>query len=305
MFFRQLKYAEFDVSEMSCSSLTIATSQAQTQWVGVPVFTSRRFFHTHVLVRTDRGIEKPADLAGKKFGLPEFQQTAQIWTRSVLRSEYGVDPRTEHWWMERNPELSHGGQTGFTPPPGIDLQYVPKEKNLGQMLIDGELDALSGWIDARNLVDRSVVDPRQDKNVRHLFDPAAEAKRYFAKTNIFPINHCLVVRRSIVEKYPWVVLNLYAMFEAVKARNVGLLKTDLGPYFESGLLDGDVAKTLHTRLDALRHQSQPARARNHHPFGLRRRPSQTYSRPRRAIRAQHPRIVRALVPPLGHDRALK
>jgi len=248
MFFRQLKYAEFDVSEMSCSSLTIATSQAPTQWVGVPVFTSRRFFHTHVLIRTDRGIEKPADLAGKKVGLPEFQQTAQIWTRSVLRSEYGVDPRTEHWWMERNPELSHGGQTGFAPPPGIDLQYVPKEKNLGQMLIDGELDALAGWIDARNLVDRSVVDPRKDKNVRHLFDPAAEAKRYFAKTNIYPINHCLVVRRSIVEKYPWVILNLYDMFEAVKARNVSLLNTDLGPYFESGLLDGDVAKTLHRDL---------------------------------------------------------
>src|ERR1700722_19842356 len=76
MFFRQLKYAEFDVSEMSNSSLTIATAQGPTQWVGVPVFTTRQFFHTRVLVRTDRGIEKPADLAGKSFGVPEFQQTA-------------------------------------------------------------------------------------------------------------------------------------------------------------------------------------------------------------------------------------
>ncbi len=246
MFFRQLKYAEFDVSEMSCSSLTIATSQAQTEWVGLPVFTTRRFFHTGVLVRTDRGIDKPADLAGKRVGVPEFQQTAALWTRSVLRSEYGVDPRTEHWYMERNPDQSHGGQTNFGPPPGIDLQYVPKDKNLGQMLIDGELDALSHWIDARNLVDRSVVDPRKSPDVRYLFDPPAEAKRYYAKTNIYPINHCVVVRRSIVEKNPWVVLNLYNMFEAVKKRNTHDLDRALEPYVDAGLVSKGADATMHT-----------------------------------------------------------
>src|ERR1700744_3662850 len=67
MFFRQLKYSEFDVSEMSCSSLTIATSQAATEWVGLPIFTSRHFCHSGFLVRPDRGIKKPGDLAKKKF----------------------------------------------------------------------------------------------------------------------------------------------------------------------------------------------------------------------------------------------
>ena len=248
MFFRQLKYSEFDVSEMSCSSLTIATSQAQTEWVGLPVFTSRRFFHTGVLVRTDRGIEQPADLAGKRVGVPEFQQTAALWTRSVLRSEYGVDPRTERWWMERNPDKSHGGQTNFAPPPGIELQYVPPEKNLGQMLIDGELDALSHWIDARNLVDRSHVDPRQSPNVRYLFDRAAEAKRYYAKTHIYPINHCVVVRRSIVEQYPWVVLNIYNMFDAVKTYNARTLDLALEPYYDAGLLSSELGPQLQTDL---------------------------------------------------------
>ena len=248
MFFRQLKYAEFDVSEMSCSSLTIATSQAQTQWVAIPVFTTRRFFHTRVMVRTDRGIEQPADLNGKRVGIPEFQQTAAIWTRSVLRSEYGVDATTQHWHMERNPDQSHGGQTGFGPPPGIDLQYVPKDKNLGQMLIDGELDALEGWIDARNLVDRSSVDPRTSPNVRYLFDPATESKRYYEKTKIYPINHCLVVRRSIVKKYPWVVLNLYSMFEAAKASATGHLDAILAPYLESGLVGSDIVPKVHTDL---------------------------------------------------------
>ena len=248
MFFRQLKYAEFDVSEMSCSSLSIATSQGPTQWVGIPVFTTRMFFHTHIMVRTDRGIDQPADLAGKRMGVPEFQQTAALWTRAALRSEYGVDARSMKWHMERNPDQSHGGATGFAPPAGIDLQYVPKEKNLGQMIIDGELDA-TRWIDARNLIDRSSVNPLTSPNVRYLFpDPAAEAARYFAKTNIYPINHCVVVRRSIVEKYPWVVLNLYSMFEAAKTYSYKALDTSLEPYFESGLLDGGAKSTLRTDL---------------------------------------------------------
>ena len=248
MFFRQLKNAEFDVSEMSCSSLTIATSKGPTQWVGIPVFTTRQFFHTHVLVRTDRGIEKPADLAGKSFGVPEFQQTAALWTRAALRSEYGVDARTLHWKMERNPDQSHGGSTGFTPPPGIDLQYIPKDKNIGQMLVDGELDA-GRWINAKNLIDRSSVDPLSSPKVRYLFtDPAAEAKRYFEKTNIYPINHMLVVRRSIVEKYPWVVLNLYSAFEEAKARSLQVRDANLVPYIESGLIDGKAVETLKTDL---------------------------------------------------------
>jgi 4,5-dihydroxyphthalate decarboxylase len=239
MFWRQLKFAEFDVSEMSLSSLTIATAQGPTPWVGIPVFTSRRFFHTGILVRTDRGIDTPADLAGKTVGVPEFQQTAALWTRSVLRDEFGLDPRSMRWFMERNPDQSHGGQTGFTPPAGIDLRYVPRETNLGQMLIDGEVDALLHWIDARNLVDRSSVDPRSDPNVRHLFaDRAAEAHRYYAKTGIYPINHGLVVRRSIVERHPWVVLNLYAAFAAAKARLAHDLDVMLEPYAAAGLLNG-------------------------------------------------------------------
>src|SRR5579871_5820654 len=66
LFWRQLKFADFDVSEMSISSLTISTSKGQRDWVGFPCFSMRRFFHTGILVRAGAGIEKPADLKGKR-----------------------------------------------------------------------------------------------------------------------------------------------------------------------------------------------------------------------------------------------
>jgi 4,5-dihydroxyphthalate decarboxylase len=86
MFLRQLKHAEFDVSEMSLSSLMIATSQEPTPWIALPIFTVRRFFHTEILVRTDAGIETPADLRGKRVGVAEYQQTAALWSRGMRSS---------------------------------------------------------------------------------------------------------------------------------------------------------------------------------------------------------------------------
>src|ERR1700757_4006695 len=84
MFWRQLRFAEFDVSEMSMSSLLIATGRGPTPWVALPVFPPRDFSHPRILGRADAGIAAPADLKGRRVGVPEFQQTAAIWGRGVL-----------------------------------------------------------------------------------------------------------------------------------------------------------------------------------------------------------------------------
>src|SRR5579863_7299392 len=51
MFWRQLRYGDFDVSEMSMSTLTILASQGNRDWVGLPIYTMRKFFHNEILVR--------------------------------------------------------------------------------------------------------------------------------------------------------------------------------------------------------------------------------------------------------------
>src|ERR1700680_593638 len=101
MFWRQLKFGDFDVSEMSMSSLLISTARGPTPWLALPVFTTREFFHTRMLVRANAGIATPADMRGKRVGVPEFQQTAAIWGRGVLEHEFGVKPREMEFFMER------------------------------------------------------------------------------------------------------------------------------------------------------------------------------------------------------------
>src|SRR5258708_29473066 len=85
-----------------------------------------------ILVRGDRGIEKPADLKGKKMGVPEYQQTAARWTRGYLQHEYDVHPRDMEFWMERNDEHSQGAATGFRPPADVKLSYIPNSTNMGR-----------------------------------------------------------------------------------------------------------------------------------------------------------------------------
>ncbi len=246
MFFRQLKNAEFDVSEMSLATLMIATSKGPTQWVGLPVFTMRRFFHANMMVNAKAGITKVSDLKGKRIGVPEFQQTAAVWVRGILRDEFGFDSRDAQWFMERSPELSHGAATGFKPPPGYRLQYVAQETDLSTMIVNGDVDAIVHWAPSKNMIDRTTIDPMKSPNVKRLFDPVAESRRYYAKTGMFPINHGVVVRRSVVEQQPWVVLNLFNWFLAGKNEQTVRRDALLEPYFAAGVLDAPLKEKIAT-----------------------------------------------------------
>lgn len=235
MFLRQLKNAEFDVSEMSMSSLLIAVARGDTRWVALPVYTARSFFHTWSWVRRDRGIDAPADLRGKRIGVPEYQQTAAIWARGVLWHEFGVAPHEMQWFMERTPDTSHGGSTGFTPPPGVTVHRIPAHTNIGEMLVNGELDATLLYLNQPNMVDRSRLDLSACEEVRPLFEDAVgEGRRFFAKTGLYPINHAMVVRRSVLDRHPWVAVNIVQAFEAAKADAAATARGVLDGYVRTG-----------------------------------------------------------------------
>ena len=245
IFWRQLHFKEFVVSEMSLSSLLMAMAHGNRDWIALPIFTSRRFFHTGAWVRAQSGIEKPEDLKGKRVGVPEYQQTAALWSRGVLKHEFGVEPQDLEWWMERTEERSHGGATGFEPPKGIRFHRIPADQNIGSMLLDGKLDATLLYLTNNNLVDRSRVTLEGNPEFRLLFpNPAAEGTRYFQKTGIFPINHGMVVRRSIYEKHPWVPLNIFNAFREAKERIAARTRELVSTHLELGLLGPEARKAL-------------------------------------------------------------
>lgn len=211
IFFRAFRHAEFDICELSLSSFTVKTSAGDCPYVGIPVFPSRAFRHTSIYVRTDRGIERPADLKGRRLGTPEYQLTACVWARIILQEEYGVLPSDISWVRGGIEQPGRPEKIAVTLPPDIRIDSAPEGRSLSAMLADGEIDGL--------------VTPRAPScferghpHVGWLFpDTVATASDYYRRTGIFPIMHVLGLRRELAERHAWLPAALLKAFTRAKA----------------------------------------------------------------------------------------
>jgi 4,5-dihydroxyphthalate decarboxylase len=209
IFFRAFRHAEFDICELSMSSFTVKTAQGTCPYVGVPAFVSRAFRHTAIYVRTDR-IKKPADLKGKKVGVPEYQLTANVWARALLEDDHGVKPSDIHWIRGGLVDAGRVEKITIMLPKGVKLEEAPEGRTLSSMLESGEIDAFIG---------PRVPTPfeRGHPHVGWLFaDPVAAAKDYFKRTGIFPIMHLIGVRRELVDQHPWLPGAVFKAFDRAK-----------------------------------------------------------------------------------------
>jgi len=211
LFWRQLRFAEFDVAEMSMSSLMMAKSKGDERFVGIPVFTTRMFFHTRILVRKDANIDKPADLKGKRVGVPEYQLTANVWARDILEQEHGIAPADVTWVRGGYEQPGRVEKITLDLPASLRLEDAPRGATISGMLADGSIDALIGPR-APSCFERG------HPHVGWLYpDPIAAASAWYRKTGIFPIMHLVGIRRSLAERHPFLPAAMAKAFGAAKS----------------------------------------------------------------------------------------
>jgi 4,5-dihydroxyphthalate decarboxylase len=210
IFFRAFRHAEFDICELSMSSFTVKTAQGDNPYVGVPAFLSRAFRHTSIYVRTDR-VRAPADLKGRKIGLPEYQLTANVWARAILEDDHGVKPADVTWVRGGIETPGRPEKISIDLPKEIKIESAPDGSTISQLLERGDIDGF--------MAPRPPFIPGGNPHVGWLFaDPTAAAKDYYRRTRIFPIMHMVGVRRTIAERHPWLpaaVLKAFAQAKAV------------------------------------------------------------------------------------------
>lgn len=212
MFFRAFRHTDFDVCELSLSSFAVRTARGDNPYIGIPVFPSRAFRHSAIIVRTDRGIRAPSDLIGRRLGTPEYQLTACVWARALLQDEYAVRPEQITWVRGGLEDTGRQEKIRLNLPPGVRIEDAPPHRTLSALLAAGEIDG--------------IVSPRfpscferGEPHVGWLFDdPQREAEAWFDRTGIFPIMHVIGIRRPLVEKHPWLPATLLKAFDASKAR---------------------------------------------------------------------------------------
>jgi 4,5-dihydroxyphthalate decarboxylase len=217
IFYRFTIHREWDVSEMSFAKFISLASQGDDSLVGIPVFVSRAFRHSSLYVRSDSDIARPEQLAGKRVGLPEWAQTAAIYSRGMLAHDYGIDLTSIHWHQAGVNDPGRVEKVKLNLPKGLRYTPVP-EKSLTEMLLAGDVDAL---LTARPPAPYTVGDGR----IRRVYENYREIELdYFKRTGIFPIMHLVAIRRDVYERHRWVAMNLLKAFEEAKDRSLARVR---------------------------------------------------------------------------------
>jgi 4,5-dihydroxyphthalate decarboxylase len=220
-FQRMLDRQEFQVSELSLASYTALKGRGACPFVAVPVALSKIFRHSCIYVRKGAGIDKPADLRGKRVGTSQWSSTGLVFMRGMLQHDYGVTAQDMHWFM--------GGLNSFVEPPliplnlpdEIRLDFLKGGQTLEQMFADGELDALLSLYIPKLFLAGSP-------SIARLFPSYKEIEQdYYRRTRVFPIMHTVVLREDVYRAHPWAASSIYQAF--VNARDLavdGLYDTD-------------------------------------------------------------------------------
>jgi 4,5-dihydroxyphthalate decarboxylase len=202
-----------DVFEFSMSNLLITKDKperAHLRWVAIPTFLLKAAMWLEFYVHADSGIKSFADLKGKRVGLPDFQMTAGVWMRIVLRELYGIRPQDVHWVNGRTPSQTHGEGVGEHLAPGIEVRRLQEGENLNDLLQRGEIDAAYGDSHTAAVSPGPKVHMLAPEIGRQVFAD------YYAKTGMTPVNHVLLMQERLLQQDPGLPMLLYNTFERSK-----------------------------------------------------------------------------------------
>ena len=186
----------YDFSEMAIVTYLLARAYGK-KFALLPATMTGRFQHPWAIYNATKGDMAPRDLNGKRVGIRSFTTTTGAWIRGILAEDYGVDLDSIDWVTFEDPHVEEYPDTTMRAPAG---------KKIVPMLLDGELDAVLG---------ETSDDPR----AKSIFgDPHAEAKRWYAKHKLTPVNHMVILRADDVRADPATAREIWRLLQESKRR---------------------------------------------------------------------------------------
>jgi 4,5-dihydroxyphthalate decarboxylase len=157
-----------------------------------------RFQHSYALYNAKYGALKPTDLNGKRVGIRSFTTTTGAWLRGILANDYGIDLDSIDWVTFEEAHVAEYRDT---------TKRALMGKNIIQMLVDGELDAVLG-------------EKVEHADLKPLFpESKTEELRWFGKHAVLPINHMVVVKQELCQNHPDIVREVHRLLAESIARD--------------------------------------------------------------------------------------
>lgn len=213
IFRRFIKEQAWDVAEMSMGKYAALVAQGDTRMTAIPVFPARMFRHSALYVRDGGPVRTPADLAGRRVGIPEWAQTAVIYVRALITHEYGVALEDIEWVQAGVNRPGGAERVAVQTPPGVRVA-VNTNDTLDAMLQGGAIDVLIAAHPPESFV------KGDGKTARLIADCQSAEERYHRKTGIFPIMHTVAFRSDVLVRDPTLALRLFQAFEQAKQHSV-------------------------------------------------------------------------------------
>lgn len=218
-FYRFLHHREWDVSELSFGKYVSLRASGDTSLIALPIFPSRVFRLSSIYVRRDHQarFQDLGKLKGARIGVPEWAQTAAVYTRGYLQHEASVPLASVEWTQAGVNEAGRKEKVALSLPDGLRLT-ARADTSLNDLLIAGELDAIFSARPPKDLI--APADGGEAPLVRLLPNSRALEAAYFDKTGVFPIMHAIVLRQAVLDANPWIAMNLMQAFEQAKANAI-------------------------------------------------------------------------------------
>lgn len=213
IFYRFLINREWDVSELSFAKYVSLQAKGDDRFIALPIFPSRMFRQSSLYVRANGPIKNISDLKGRKVGIPEWAQTAAVYSRGFLVHQYGLNLKDIDWVQAGVNQAGRIEKVQIRLPDGINLTRIT-DRSLNDMLLAGDLEAV--------LAARPPISfTSGNGEVKRFFDNCREVETaYYRETGIFPIMHVIAVRKEILDAHPWVARNLFTAFEDARRRSI-------------------------------------------------------------------------------------
>jgi 4,5-dihydroxyphthalate decarboxylase len=189
----------YDVSEMAIVTYLQARAYGKPL-VLLPTVVAARLQQGCLVYDARRGTLTPADLKGARIGVRAYSQTTGMWVRGILADTWGVDIDAVRWITFEDAHLEE-----YVDPP--IATRAPAGKTMLGMLQDGEIDAAIFGNDLPT-----------DEWIRPVIpDPAAADQAWYAQHRQVPVNHVVVMRRDVAERYREAPRAVYELLERGKA----------------------------------------------------------------------------------------
>ncbi|MGE3844323.1 MAG: hypothetical protein AB7I50_22395 [Vicinamibacterales bacterium] len=208
----------YDVSEMAIVTVLQAMAY-EKPLVVLPVVVASRLQQKCLVYNRRHRVITIDDLPGARVGVRAYTQTTGMWVRAILAGTYGIATERIRWMT-----FEEGHLAEYEDPPFVTR--MPEGASMIEMLRAGDLDAAIFGNDL----------PREEGIEPVIARPADADRAWYESHGFVPINHVVVMKRSVAEAHPDGLAALYELLKRGK-RSVP---------------EGDVPNALPDGIDAMR-----------------------------------------------------